>query len=683
MVTADSPRLRLRLGIIGIVVFSLFAAMFVRVSFLQIVDAERYTQVSEANRVRVIAEEAPRGRILDTTGQVLVDNRSSRVVTIERDELDSLDAATRQGLLARLATELTAFGVPTKVARLERRVVDPQYNPLQPIPVAIDVSPEFEVFLAERGEEFPGVAVRRETVRDYPFGATAAHLVGYVGRISAEEFAVATEASAAAAEAADAGEPLPEVDGGVVATAALTKPYQPDSGVGRTGLERAYEPALRGVPGRRTVEIDSSGTPVRTVEVIPAIPGDDIQLTVDIDLQEQTELELAAQLEALRGTRIRAGVVTQAPAGAVVLADPSNGSIRALASYPTFEPADFVNGISAERYEALTGGAATENPLINRAVSGQYAPGSTFKPLTVWAALSSGLVDPGVTFNDQGSYRVGGCNGPGCLRTNDNGVVLGVVDISRSLTLSSNVFYYWLGDRFWQARFDQGDLFQDSLTQLGLGQFTGVDLGGEAPGVVPSPAWKEELWESLPADQQEFGDPTWYPGDEASLAIGQGDLLATPLQMALAFGVFANGGTLYAPRLVERVIAWDADPADPNAGIVVEPVVVREVPMESAWRDVIVSGMLGVTQQGSGTAASAFAGWDQQAWPVAAKTGTAEVAGRASSSVFGAFGPANDPNLVAFAVLEESGYGGEAAAPMVRRIFDAYVGGGPMNDVGR
>jgi len=676
-VTPDSPRLRL--GIVGIVVFSLFAALFVRVSFLQILDSDRYTQVSEANRVRVIAEEAPRGRILDTSGKVLVDNRSSRVVTIERDELDALDTATRQGLLTRLATELTGFGVPTKVARLERRVVDPQYNPLQPIPVAIDVSAEFEVFLAERAGEFPGVSVRRETVRNYPFGASAAHLVGYVGRISAEEYTVATEVSTAAAAATAAGEPLPEVEGGVIATAAVTKPYQPDSGVGRTGLERAYEAELRGVPGRRTVEIDSSGTPVRTVEVIPAIPGDDIQLTVDINLQEQTEAALAAQLEALRGTRIRAGAVTQAPAGAVVLADPGDGSVRALASYPTFEPADFVNGISVERYEALTGGSATENPLINRAISGQYAPGSTFKPLTAWAALASKLIEPDVTFNDQGSYRVGGCDGPGCLRTNDNGVALGTVDVARSLTFSSNVFYYWLGDRFWQARFDQGNLFQGALEQLGLGQFTGIDLGGEAPGVVPGPEWKKELWESLPPDQQQFGDPTWYPGDEASMAIGQGDLLATPLQMALAFGVFANGGTLYAPRLVERVIPWDADPADPTAGTVVEPVVVRDVAMEPAWRDAIVRGMLGVTQQSSGTAASAFSGWDQQAWPVAAKTGTAEVAGRADSSVFGAFGPADDPNLVAFAVLEESGYGGEAAAPMVRRILDAYVGGGAID----
>lgn len=679
--TPDSPRLRL--GIVGIVVFSLFAALFARVAVLQILDADRYTQVSEANRVRVIAEEAPRGRILDTTGKVLVDNRSSRVVTIERDELDALDAAARQGLLARLATELTSFGVPTKVARLERRVVDPQYNPLQPIPVAIDVSPEFEVFLAERSGEYPGVSVRRETVRNYPFGASAAHLVGYVGRISAEEYAVATEVSTAVALAASAGEPPPEVEGGVVAAAAVSKPYQPDSGVGRTGLERAYEASLRGVPGRRTVEIDSSGTPVRTVEVIPAIPGDDIQLTIDINLQERAELELASQLDALRGTRIRAGAVTQAPAGAVVLADPSDGSVRAMASYPTFEPADFVNGISVERYEALTGGAATENPLINRAVSGQYAPGSTFKPLTVWAALASGLVDSGVTFNDQGSYRVGGCDGPGCLRTNDSGTALGIVDITRSLTLSSNVFYYWLGDQFWQERFNSGDLFQDALGQLGLGQVSGVDLGGEAPGVVPGPEWKRELWESLPPDQQQFGDSTWYPGDEASMAIGQGDLLATPLQMAFAFGVFANGGTLYAPRLVERVIAWDADPADPTAGTVIAPVVVREVPMEAAWRDVIVRGMLGVTQQSAGTAASAFAGWDQQAWPVAAKTGTAEVAGRADSSVFGAFGPADDAELVAFAVLEESGYGGEAAAPMVRRILDTYVSGGSIDGAGR
>jgi penicillin-binding protein 2 len=664
-VRTDSSQLRL--GIVAIVVVSLFATLLVRMWSLQVVDAERYSAVSEANRVRVIADEAPRGRILDVNGRVIVDNRISRIVTIDRSRLDDLDTAGRDALLGRLASELTGFGVPSKVDRLERRLVDPQYDPVQPIPVAIDVPQAFEIFLSERSAEFPGVEVRRTSVRNYPNGATAAHLVGYVGRISAEEYGAASSAVRLAADGGDPNLPL-------VLAAAVDKPYQANSSIGKTGIERAYERELRGVPGRRTIEVDSSGRPVRTVSVVPAVPGNDLQLTIDLGLQQQAEAQLAAQLESLRGTRISAGALTRAPAGAVVLVDPRDGSLRALASYPTYDPADFVNGISTERYEALTGGAATENPLTNRAVTGQYAPGSTFKPLVAWAALANGVIAPTTTYEDGGVYEIANCTGPGCRRTNDNSAAIGIVDIARSLTRSSNVYYYWLGDLFWQARANRGDLLQDSLASLGLGAITGVPLAGEAAGVVPGPAWKAATWESLPEDQKPFGDPNWYPGDEANMATGQGDVLATPLQMAMVYGVFANGGTLHQPRLVARILAWDEDVNDVNDGVWLEPVTVRELPMEPAWQEQLVRGMVGVTAGGEGTARSAFQGWDHAGWPVAAKTGTAEVQGRADSSVFAAFGPVGSPEVVAFAVLEESGYGGEAAAPMVRRILDAVAG---------
>jgi len=664
----SSPSAHFRLGVVGVVVLSLFAVMLLRLGYLQVLDADRYAQASEANRVRVVVEEAPRGRILDVRGRVIVDNRTSRVVTIERGKLADLDAGTRDEVLGRLAGELTSFGVPTKVARLERRLADPQYDPVQPVPVAIDVPEEFEVFLAERSNDFPGVTVSRQSVRDYPYGETAAHLVGYVGRISAEEYELATEATAAATS----GEP---VDGQstTLERAAATKPYQPDSGVGRSGVERAWEDALRGVPGRRTVEVDALGNPVRTVDVIPAVPGDDVQLSVDIDLQQRAEVQLANQLGSLRGSRVRGGGVTRAPAGAVVMMDPRDGSLRAMASYPTFAPADFVNGISSERYEALTGGADIDNPLINRALSGQYAPGSTFKPISAWAALLGGIIGPDTTYADGGVYTIANCTGPGCQRENDSRAALGTVGIPRSLTQSSNVFYYWIGDNFYAARAQQGDLFQNALSQLGFGTTTGLGLPGEAAGVIPGPAWKRATYEALPPDQQQFGDPQWYPGDEASLATGQGDFLATPLQMAMAYGVLANGGRLDAPRIVERVLPWDAATTGAT-GTEVAPRVVRNVPMQDVWLDRIREGMVGVTASGNGTAANAFRDWDHAAWPVAAKTGTAEVAGRADSSVFGAFGPVGAPEIVAFAVLEESGYGGEAAAPMVRRVLDWYVG---------
>ena len=662
---------QLRLGVLGVVMVSLFVVLVARMWLLQVVDSDRYAEVSEANRVRVVVEDAPRGRILDASGQVLVDNRTSRVVTIDRAVLGDLTEGATTELLSGLAAELTAFGTPSKVDRLRQRIEDPQYDPVQPVPIAIDVDGEFEVFLAERAEDFPGVAVQRSSVRTYPFGSAAAHMVGYVGRISVEELAVAEQATAAA----ESGVPTAEVaSGGPLATAAITKAYQPDSQVGKTGLERAYEADLRGVPGRTVLEIDSRGRPVRTLESEPPIPGADLQLTVELSLQERAEDQLAAQLESLRGNRISAGAVTRAPAGAVVLVDPRDGSVRAMASYPTYDPDDFVNGISTERYEALVGGEATENPLTNRAISGQYAPGSTFKPLTAYAALVHGLIGPTTSYADGGSYTIAGCTGPACVRTNAGGVALGPVDLARSLTLSSNVYYYWIGDRFWAERAERGDLFQESMRQLGLGSPTGVPLVGEAAGVVPGPEWKQQTYESLPADQRVFGDPVWYPGDEANMSTGQGDVLVTPLQMAMVYATFANGGTLFEPRLVERIIPFGEDPGDPDAGVVIPPVEIRRIPLEPAWLDAIVGGLVGVTADGAGTAAAAFAGWDHQAYPVAAKTGTAEVAGRADSSVFGAWGPAGAPEIVAFTVLEESGFGGEAAAPMVRRILELLAG---------
>lgn len=666
-VSSPSP---LRMGIVGIVVLSLFGALFVRMWALQVIDADRYTEVSQANRVRVVAEDAPRGRILDAGGRVVVDNRTSRVVTVERDVLDGLGAQGAEELLTRLAAELTASGTPTKVSRMQRLVVDPRYDPLQPVPVAIDVADDFEVFLAERAAEFPGVAVKRESVRSYPFGRTAAHVVGYTGRISQEDLDVARQAS----EQPESVGP----DAGVIARTAVDKPYQPDSGVGLTGVERTFEQQLRGVPGKRTIEVDARGVPVRDLEVQPPVPGNDVQLTIDIELQQIAEAELVTQLESAR----RSTGGGPAPAGSVVIADPRNGDIVAMASYPTFAPADFVNGISADRYEALTGGSPTQNPLPNRALSGLYAPGSTFKPLTVWAALADGLIDTSVTLNDPGFYFIGGCDGPSCRRTNSGSEPLGIVDISRSLTRSSNVFYYWLGDKFYGARTNRGDLLQQRLAELGLGAATGVELPGEPSGVIPGPGWKQQTWEALPADQQAFGDPVWYPGDEASLSIGQGDLLVTPLQMAMAFGVFANGGTLYQPHVVGRVLEPGEQPGTPGDTGWVQPEIIRQLPMEPAWRNAIVDGMTGAAGDPSGTARQAFADWDFSTWPVAAKTGTAEVAGRASTSVFGAFVPAGAPELVAFAILEESGFGGVAAGPMTRRILEKYLVGGSGSQSG-
>ena len=591
----DAPGLRL--SILGIVVISLFGALFARLWYLQVMTTEDYEQVTQANSVRTITEEAPRGRILDAQGRVLVDNRTSLVVTIDTEELDELDEAAEDELLLDLAGELTDFGVPTKVERIERRLEDPQYSPLQPIPVAVDVPEELGIYLAENADAYPGVAVERESVRTYPHGTLAAHIVGYVGRISPEEF----EEKMGPIE-----EPRDDV----------AKPYQPDSNIGKTGVEQVYEDDLRGVPGITRVEIDAQGRVVREIASQAPVPGNDLQLTVDLDVQANAETQLATQLEGLRGSRTTDNKTRETPAGAAVVLDPRNGAVIAMASYPTYDPSEFVNGISQERFDRLTQVDPSENPLTDRAIGGLYAPGSTFKLVTAHAGLASGMIEGSTTLNDPGYYDIIGCEGGPdvCQRQNAGRQVNGIVDVPTSLTVSSDVYYYWLGDRFYRESATFGEGIQASARAFGFDEPTGIPLPGESGGVIPDPAWKAELAAAID------GDPTWYAGDNLNLAIGQGDVLVTPLQIADAYATFANGGTRYQPQVAARVLRPGADPADPASVVrIVEPVVNGTVDLAPRIADPIRQGLAGVTV--SGTAAAAFDGWDHEGVPAAGQDG--------------------------------------------------------------
>lgn len=651
---AESPRLRL--SILGLVVFSLFGALFARVWFLQVMAADQYEQVVTENRLRVIAAEAPRGRILDAQGRVLVDNRTSLVVAVDKTVLAEMDDDERADLLTRLAHELTDFGVPSKVARIERRLADPQYSPLQPVPVAIDVPEALQIYLAERSDRFPGITVERESVRAYPHGDLASHVIGYVGRISQSEF----EARMGSLED-------PDLD--------VAKPYQPDSSIGKTGVEQVYEDDLRGTPGLTEVEVDAEGRVVRTVERTPPVPGNDVQLTIDIDVQANAEEQLARQLEGLRGSRTRDGKTRETPAGSVVVQHPDDGAIVAMASYPTYDPAEFVNGISAERFDALNSTEPERNPFTNRAIGGLYAPGSTFKPFTAHAALEAGIITPDFAYNDTGSYTIEGCSGPACTRTNAGAVSNGIVDLRSALTVSSDTYFYRIGDAFYRRRSELGDGIQSSARLFGFGEPTGLPLSGDLAGVIPDPAWKRQLYDALPPEQQANGDPTWYAGDNVNLSIGQGDVLVSPLQLNNAYAALANGGELWTPRVASRVLRGGADPADPDAVVrVIEPELRRTIEVPADWWSTIQAGLAGVTTERRGTARSVFDGWDHEAWPIASKTGTAEVDRRADFALFAAYGPLPDSEYVVTAILEEAGFGAEAAAPVVRRVLEPLAG---------
>ncbi len=648
----DSPRLRL--SILAVVVLSLFGALFARLWYLQVMVADQFQVEAAANRVRTVAEEAPRGRILDVKGRVIVDNRSSLVVTINPKDFNALVMADQDNLLLRVAEQLTRSGNPTKVVGLRAKLSDPQYNGLQPIPIAIDVPETLFQYFAERADEYPSVAVVRQSVRSYPLqpASTAAHIVGYVGRISGDE--------------------LTAMQGGVTPTKPIDKPYQPDSEIGKTGVERAYETYLRGTPGIRTIEVDAKGRPVRTVSEQAPQSGDDVQLTIDIDAQRSAEDALAQQLAALQGKHQDDGTPTKAPAGSVVALDPTNGNVIAMASYPTYDPAEFVNGISQDRFDQLTKGGDQNNPLINRAIQGQYAPGSTFKLITATAALQRGMITANTSYTDTGSYTIIGCKpgAAGCeTRTNSGGESNGTIALPTAVTVSSDVYFYWLGDRFFHESAQFGATgIQDTAKAFGLGQSSGIPLVGESKGLVLDAELAKKRHDDNPTA---FPDGGWYAGSNVNLAIGQAQVLVTPLQLTNAYATFANHGTLYQPQVVLRVVKAKADPNDPNSVVMTtEAHAIGHVDLPPNIYDPLNAGFQGAIDNPKGTAHSAFQGFDTSAFTLAGKTGTAQVNGKADTSLFVSYGPAGSPRYVVAAVLEESGFGARAAAPVVRHLWE-------------
>ncbi|MSZ52051.1 MAG: hypothetical protein F2597_04905, partial [Actinobacteria bacterium] len=365
----DTSSPRLRMSILGVVVLGCFLALFARLWYLQIMEAPALAVQATANRTRTIATEAPRGRIFDAKGRVIVDNRTSLIVSIDRNELKKVK--NRNELIARLADVLTANGTPIKISTIEKRLTEKQADQLQGAPIAADVTEEVIHHLSEYAEDFPSVSFERKTVRVYPYGTAASNVLGYTGRITAETL-----------KSLEAGT---DPDG-------VVKSYHPDSIIGLAGVEATYEKELRGTPGVELVQVDSKNRPVGTESYQPPKSGNDIQLHIDIDVQIRAEQALVDRLAVLRGTSQKDGTKRGAPAGSVVVLDPRDGGVVALATAPTYDPQEFANGISQDRYNQLQNinGASA---LIDRSISGQYAPGSTFKLVTATAALSNGLID--------------------------------------------------------------------------------------------------------------------------------------------------------------------------------------------------------------------------------------------------------------------------------------------------
>lgn len=617
---------RLRLGILAVVVMSLFATMLARLWYLQVMVAPELKVQAEENSVRLIATAAPRGRILDRNGKVLVDNRIVPTVTGDRKVL-----AGRPDVLERLA----AYLGNVTVADLQKRLEDVRYSQFKPAPLAEDIAKEKVVYLREHQAEFPGIDVVQVSQRNFPHGVLAAHVLGYVGEINDKELA-------------------PRRSEG----------YREGDTIGKSGIELAYERDLRGTPEVEKLLVDSQGHVLRSLGKQTAVPGHDVQLTIDLDLQALAEDSLRQAIEQARQSwdnRQQKNFV--APAGAVVVEDPRDGAILAMASEPTFDPSYFVNGISTNLFSALED-PANNYPLNNRAIQGEYAPGSTFKLVTALAGLSRNVIEPNTTINDTGSLAVG--NPPQIFRNAQN-IAHGPVNLTRALAVSSDVFFYQLGEKLNTPR--RPYPIPEMARAMGYGKATGVELPFELDGRVPDPESKQRLHESNP---EAFPYGEWFTGDNINLSVGQGDLVVTPLQLTNVYATFANGGTEWVPHLggaIHNVLAGTSTPVEPRS--------TSKVQLPDGSRGAIMAGLERVVSTEEGTAYPAFVGFPLQSFRVGGKTGTAEVTDKQDTALFVGLGPLEDPRYVVTTVIEQAGFGSAAAAPVVRRVFDGIVGNPP------
>lgn len=609
--------LRVRLTVLVVVVVCLFAALFARLYFLQVLHGESAQVVASSNATETVYLPAPRGEILDRNGHVLVGNRQSEVVTVSQEE-----AAADPSVLVRLAAVLQL-----PVSTLKTDMTSDVYSPYEPVTVDSDV-PESEVlYIDEHKSQFPGVSASTQWVRTYPYGELAANILGYVGQINAQEY-----------------------------KALKSQGYQPNSQIGQSGVEATYESVLRGTPGREVLEVNSAGQVLGVLKDIPPIPGHNVRLSIDISVQNRAQEALEQGMLTARHQSLDQGKFrNEAPGGAAVVENPKNGQVLALATEPTYNPEVWVGGISEANYQALQAPSA-HNPLLNRAIQGEYAPGSTFKLVTATAGLKYGVITPTSIYDDTGKYVVGGQ----VFHDNDSEAA-GRINVSQAITVSSDNFFNRVGALLWEGPYPE-DALQDIAADYGFNARTGINLPGESPGQILSATLVKQLHAEYPSAYPYSG---WYTGNNVQEAIGQDGILVTPIQLANAYAAFANGGNVLVPQ-----IAIDAQTATGKVTAAYHTKVTRTITMSAVDRAAVLSGFEGVINSPAGTAYSVFANTPLIHDHLAGKTGTAEVQGRASTSVFVSWGPVNNPQYVVDAFVEQAGYGASVSAPIVRQIYE-------------
>lgn len=596
-----TPQLALRIAILGGIALVLFAIIFFRLWYLQVLSGDKYLAEANDNRVREVKVEAPRGQIVDRNGSLLVDNRTALAVQVLPQQLPS-DPVRRRREISRLATvlDMRPAGARRQIRQEARQL------PFSPITLKTDVTLDTVLYLQENQTRFPGVDVERIFLRKYPHKTIGAHLFGTLGEVTKQQL---TESRYAGVELGDR--------------------------LGQSGIEYEYDRYLRGRNGASRIQVDALGRPKGELSIRDPLPGKRLRLSIDFGVQKAGQAALAKFGK---------------PGGFVAM-DPRNGEVLGLGSSPSFDPNVFAKGVSASVYKRLqdpNNGA----PLANRATQGLYPTGSTFKLITATAALETGLLTPASVLFDGGSLNVGGIS-----FRNAGGASYGALSIVRALQVSSDVFFYRVG---LMADQHGGDIIQKWARRLGLGHPTGIDLPGEVGGLVPSPDWRNRLF------RKHLTDRPWTPGDNINFAVGQGDLQADPIQMAVAYSAIANGGKVVTPHIGLRV-----EDSDGRVLQEIAPGPKRRLDISSQTRSTILSGLRAAANDPGGTSAPVFQGFPIT---VAGKTGTAERGPQGDQSWYVVTAPYNDPRIVVAVTIERGGFGAEAAAPAARRILAAYFG---------
>ncbi|MCX4823056.1 penicillin-binding protein 2 [Streptomyces sp. NBC_01142] len=656
--TGRTPRVQIRLIIIQVLVFSLLLTLGGRLWYLQIRNGQEYTDEAKNNHVQQVVQPAVRGSILDARGVPLADNETRLVVSASRTKLMRMKDDGK-GVLTRLAGVLgmKPKEVMDKVRLCDSKTPQPCWNgsPYQPIPVTDEATTQQALQIRERAEDFPGITAEPTAVRRYaaPGKANTAQVLGYLSPVTDEEIEKAKDTDS---------------------------PFLRSDQVGRSGIERTYDKALRGKAGVTRYEVDNLGRVIGEAERDEAQAGANLVTSIDARVQAVAEYELngamkAARLEHDRNTNEN----YKADAGAVVVMENKTGRIVSMASQPTYDPNAWVGGISGKDYTRLTT-KGSNYPLLNRAIQGQAAPGSIFKVISSTAAVNAGYPFDG-NYPCPSSYSVGGQ-----VFKNFESKGYGSISLGRALEVSCDTVFYGLAHREWlkdggtSPKKRTNDWFYKTAHQFGLGKETGIDLPNEVSGRVPDRQWKQSFWEANKDGWCRQGKKNggyvekiayenclegnrMRAGDSVNYSIGQGDTLVTPIQMATIYAAIANGGTLYNPTIGKAVISPDGKSVEQ-----IKPRSHGKLPMDARTRSQIDKALAGVTTVGS--AAWRFGGWPQDKIPMHAKTGTAEVYGKQTTSWFVSY--TQDYTIIM--TIAQGGTGSGASGPAVRKIYEAMYG---------